>query len=82
MEKSEEWLGLSKLMSNIACPPYRLCSIGKGLGYKRSELSALDEGSTLVIGGKEIEVQNICTAKCTRWLAPGRQNNAPIKVIM
>ena len=32
------------------------CSIGKGLGYKRSELSALDEGSSLIIGGKQIEV--------------------------
>lgn len=36
------------------------CSIGKGLGYKRSELAGLDEGSTLVIGGKEIEV-SLCT---------------------
>ena len=33
-----------------------LCSIGKGAGYKRSELSALSDGSTLVVGGKELEV--------------------------
>lgn len=32
------------------------CSIGKGTGYKASELASLDEGHTLVIGGKEIEV--------------------------
>ena len=31
-------------------------SIGKGTGYKASELASLDEGHTLVIGGKEIEV--------------------------
>ena len=39
-----------------ACIMY-VCSIGKGLGYKRSELAGLDDGSTLVIGGKEIEVR-------------------------
>ena len=33
-----------------------VCSIGKGLGYKKSELSGLTEGSMLIIGGKEIEV--------------------------
>ena len=33
-----------------------LSSIGKGTGYKRSELSALSDGSTLVVGGKELEV--------------------------
>ena len=33
------------------------CSIGKGTGYKASELASLDEGHTLVIGGKEIEVR-------------------------
>ena len=31
-------------------------SIGKGAGYKQSELSALSDGSTLVVGGKELEV--------------------------
>ena len=31
-------------------------SIGKASGYKLSELSGLVEGSTLVIGGKQIEV--------------------------
>ena len=30
--------------------------IGKATGYKMSELSGLVEGSTLVIGGKQIEV--------------------------
>ena len=30
--------------------------IGKATGYKLSELSGLVEGSTLVIGGKQIEV--------------------------
>ena len=32
-------------------------SIGKGTGYKASALAGLDEGHTLVIGGKEIEVR-------------------------
>ena len=31
-------------------------SIGKGSGYKRSELSVLIDGSSLVVGGKELEV--------------------------
>ena len=34
-----------------------LCRIGKGIGYKRSDLSALVDGSTLVVGGKELEVK-------------------------
>ena len=34
-----------------------LCSIGRGTGYKPSELADMKEGSTLVVGGKEIEVQ-------------------------
>ncbi|XP_033628194.1 DNA repair and recombination protein RAD54B-like isoform X1 [Asterias rubens] len=32
--------------------------IGKGRGYKSTELSSLSEGHTLVIGGKEIEVMS------------------------
>jgi len=31
-------------------------SIGKGTGYKAKELASLVEGSSLLIGGKEIEV--------------------------
>ena len=34
------------------------CSIGKGTGYKASELASLDEGHTLAVGGKEIEVNH------------------------
>lgn len=33
-----------------------LYSIGHGTGYKSSELSSLTDGSTLAIGGKQIEV--------------------------
>jgi hypothetical protein len=33
--------------------------IGKATGYKLSELSGLVEGSTLVIGGKQIEVMDV-----------------------
>ena len=36
-------------------------SIGKGTGYKASALAGLDEGHTLVIGGKEIEVRTYVT---------------------
>jgi len=32
------------------------CSIGKSTGYKAKELASLVEGSSLLIGGKEIEV--------------------------
>ena len=32
------------------------CRIGKGTGYKSSELQDLQDGNTLVIGGKEIEI--------------------------
>lgn len=35
---------------------YPFCSIGKGTGYKPSELVNMQDGSTLIIGGKEIEV--------------------------
>ena len=31
-------------------------SIARGTGYRSSELTGLVEGSTLVIGGKQIEV--------------------------
>ena len=38
------------------CFAYSHCSIGKGTGYKPSELANMKDGSTLIIGGKEIEV--------------------------
>ncbi|XP_075321567.1 DNA repair and recombination protein RAD54B isoform X3 [Odontesthes bonariensis] len=37
--------------------------IGKGCGYKVSELASLSEGETLMIGGKEIEVMGIISAE-------------------
>ncbi|XP_032415090.1 DNA repair and recombination protein RAD54B isoform X1 [Xiphophorus hellerii] len=37
--------------------------IGKGSGYKVSELASLSEGETLMIGGKEIEVMGIISAE-------------------
>ena len=51
-------------MYSAECIVYRLMlsvyiilfRIGKCTGYKLSELSGLSEGSTLVVGGKEIEV--------------------------
>ena len=42
-----------KLMLSVYIILFR---IGKCTGYKLSELSGLSEGSTLVVGGKEIEV--------------------------
>ncbi|XP_053182947.1 DNA repair and recombination protein RAD54B [Scomber japonicus] len=36
--------------------------IGKGSGYKVSELASLSEGESLMIGGKEIEVMGIISA--------------------
>ncbi|XP_020793164.2 LOW QUALITY PROTEIN: DNA repair and recombination protein RAD54B [Boleophthalmus pectinirostris] len=37
--------------------------IGKGSGYKVSELATLCEGQTLMIGGKEVEVMGVISAK-------------------
>ena len=34
-----------------------VCSIGGATGYRVSELTGLTEGSTLIVGGKEVEVQ-------------------------
>ncbi|NWW53625.1 RA54B protein, partial [Pedionomus torquatus] len=36
--------------------------IGRGTGYKSKELDSLDEGQTLMIGGKEIEVMGVISA--------------------
>jgi len=33
------------------------CRIGRGCGYKLSELQTLSDGQMLVIGGKQIEVK-------------------------
>jgi len=41
-----------------------LCSIGRGTGYKPSELADMKDGSTLVVGGKEIEVVAGGTCVC------------------
>lgn len=32
--------------------------IGRGMGYKLKDLSSLEEGSTLPVGGKEVEVSD------------------------
>ncbi|XP_041842971.1 DNA repair and recombination protein RAD54B isoform X2 [Melanotaenia boesemani] len=37
--------------------------IGKGSGYKVSELASLSEGETLMVGGKEVEVMGIISAE-------------------
>ncbi|XP_045901731.1 DNA repair and recombination protein RAD54B isoform X2 [Micropterus dolomieu] len=37
--------------------------IGKGSGYKVSELASLSEGETLMIGGKEVEVMGVLSAE-------------------
>ncbi|XP_066942085.1 DNA repair and recombination protein RAD54B-like isoform X2 [Macrobrachium rosenbergii] len=36
--------------------------IGRGSGYKLSDLAQLEEGNTLPIGGKEIEIQGVISA--------------------
>ncbi|XP_066034754.1 DNA repair and recombination protein RAD54B isoform X2 [Chamaea fasciata] len=36
--------------------------IGRGTGYKAKELDSLDEGQTLMVGGKEIEVMGVISA--------------------
>ncbi|XP_029959373.1 DNA repair and recombination protein RAD54B [Salarias fasciatus] len=37
--------------------------IGKGSGYKVSQLASLSEGETLMVGGKEVEVMGIISAE-------------------
>ncbi|KAL7393127.1 hypothetical protein ABVT39_006866 [Epinephelus coioides] len=37
--------------------------IGKGSGYKVSQLASLSEGETLMIGGKEVEVMGVISAE-------------------
>ncbi|EMP42252.1 DNA repair and recombination protein RAD54B [Chelonia mydas] len=37
--------------------------IGRGTGYKSKDLESLDEGQTLMIGGKEIEVMGVISAE-------------------
>ncbi|NWR46232.1 RA54B protein, partial [Regulus satrapa] len=36
--------------------------IGRGTGYKAKEIDSLDEGQTLMVGGKEIEVMGVISA--------------------
>ncbi|XP_071950121.1 DNA repair and recombination protein RAD54B-like isoform X2 [Antedon mediterranea] len=61
--------------------------IGKGSGYKSSELSTMDEGHTLFIGGKEIEVMNKISKKdwnsgrcfnAAASVAPSFESHAPL----
>ena len=58
------WKGVS-YCTKLYCSRFIIASysIGKGAGYKRSELSALCDGSTLVVGGKELEVHvQVCAS--------------------
>jgi len=46
-------------------------SIARGIGYKKSELCDLSDGSTLVVGSKEVEVSmgmyvRMCVRMCSR----------------
>ncbi len=47
-------------MYTPTCPPpphtHMRCSIGGATGYRVIELTGLTEGSTLIVGGKEVEV--------------------------
>ena len=55
-------LRVDDISTGVLCVFVCICSIGRGTGYRSSELSGLVEGSTLVIGGKEIEVCQSCMA--------------------
>ena len=44
-----------ELQKNVSL--FQYSRIGKARGYKAGELSKFTEGQTLLIGGKEIEVQ-------------------------
>jgi DNA repair and recombination protein RAD54B len=61
-KKHKKWEGDAILMtrgSSATLTDTEGKVIGKATGYKLSELSGLVEGSTLVIGGKQIEVMDV-----------------------
>ncbi|NWH64590.1 RA54B protein, partial [Geococcyx californianus] len=64
-KKHKKWEGDAVLITkgkSVILKDMEGKDIGRGTGYKSKELDSLDEGQTLMVGGKEIEVMGIISA--------------------
>ncbi|NXE76915.1 RA54B protein, partial [Cochlearius cochlearius] len=64
-KKHKKWEGDAVLITkgkSVILKDMEGKDIGRGTGYKSKELDSLDEGQTLVVGGKEIEVMGVISA--------------------
>ncbi|XP_050796676.1 DNA repair and recombination protein RAD54B isoform X4 [Gopherus flavomarginatus] len=65
-KKHKKWEGDAVLIAkgkSVILKDMEGKDIGRGTGYKSKDLESLDEGQTLTIGGKEIEVMGIISAE-------------------
>uniref|UniRef100_A0A3Q2PID2 RAD54 homolog B n=1 Tax=Fundulus heteroclitus TaxID=8078 RepID=A0A3Q2PID2_FUNHE len=65
-KKHKRWEGDAVLVArgrSVVLKDMEGKDIGKGSGYKVSELASLSEGETLMIGGKQIEVMGVISAE-------------------
>ncbi|NXW16115.1 RA54B protein, partial [Circaetus pectoralis] len=64
-KKHKKWEGDAVLITkgkSVILKDMEGKDIGRGTGYKSKELDSLDEGQTLMVGGKEIEVMGVISA--------------------
>ncbi|NXC49565.1 RA54B protein, partial [Penelope pileata] len=64
-KKHKKWEGDAVLVTkgkSVILKDMEGKDIGRGTGYKSEQLDSLDEGQTLMIGGKEIEVMGVISA--------------------
>ncbi|NXP49424.1 RA54B protein, partial [Heliornis fulica] len=64
-KKHKKWEGDAVLITkgkSVILKDMEGKDIGRGTGYKSKELDCLDEGQTLMVGGKEIEVMGVISA--------------------
>ncbi|NXG74575.1 RA54B protein, partial [Baryphthengus martii] len=64
-KKHKKWEGDAVLITkgkSVVLKDMEGKDIGRGTGYKSKELDSLNEGQTLMVGGKEIEVMSVISA--------------------
>ncbi|XP_075271963.1 DNA repair and recombination protein RAD54B isoform X3 [Opisthocomus hoazin] len=64
-KKHKKWEGDAVLITkgkSVILKDMEGKDIGRGTGYKSKELDSLEEGQTLMVGGKEIEVMGVISA--------------------
>ncbi|NXN11144.1 RA54B protein, partial [Indicator maculatus] len=64
-KKHKKWEGDAVLIAkgkSVILKDMEGKDIGRGTGYKAKELESLEEGQTLMVGGKEIEVMGVISA--------------------